>query len=88
VTLSVQVRQSTVIPVGKVFIKQRLDLLTARAWMEENKEQEKEVVELSCDESVPSAYTTLVNAPCRDPESNNAFLGFLRDRKGRKGRRG
>ena len=51
-----------VIPVGKVFIKQRIDLLSAKAWLEESEETKKEVVDLSCDESMPSPYTMMVQA--------------------------
>jgi hypothetical protein len=43
-----------------VFIKQRLDLLTARAWLEESKKLEAEIVELSCRESLPCAHTTML----------------------------
>eukprot|EP00456_Euglypha_rotunda_P021248 TRINITY_DN1829_c0_g1_i2.p1 TRINITY_DN1829_c0_g1~~TRINITY_DN1829_c0_g1_i2.p1 ORF type:complete len:319 (+),score=40.06 TRINITY_DN1829_c0_g1_i2:78-1034(+) len=48
------------IPVNKVFLKQRIDLLTARAWLEESKELEEEIVRLSVSESMPSKYTTMV----------------------------
>jgi len=48
------------IPVNKVFLKQRIDLLTSRAWLEESKELEEEVTKLSVEESMPSRYTTMV----------------------------
>jgi len=54
------VRTSDVIPVSKVFIKQRIELLSAKAWLEESQEAKAEVVELSCDESIPSPYTVMV----------------------------
>jgi len=56
----VDCRKSDVIPVKKVFVKQRLDLLTARAWLEGSKDLESKVVNISCEESVPSAYTMMV----------------------------
>jgi hypothetical protein len=54
------VRQSDVIPVSRLFLKQRIDLLTAQAWMKESKELEEEVVDLSCTHRLPSAFTTMV----------------------------
>lgn len=58
--LIIRPRVSDVIPVFKVFVKQRLDLLTARAWLEQNQEIENMVVDISCQQSIPSAYTTMV----------------------------
>jgi len=48
------------IPVNKVFLKQRIDLLTSRAWLEQSKELEQEIIRISTEESMPSAYTTMV----------------------------
>jgi hypothetical protein len=59
-SLEAKTQQSDVIPVGKVFLKQRLDLLTAKAWLEESKQIENEVVDLSCENSMPSAYTVMM----------------------------
>lgn len=53
-------RQSDVIPVTKVFIKQRLDLLTAKCWLEDEVVLREEVVNLSCEEQFPSAHTTMI----------------------------
>jgi len=59
--IEVKTRTSEVIPVKKVFIKQQLDLLTARSWLDrEDKQLERKVVDLSCEESMPSAYTMMV----------------------------
>jgi len=51
---------SGIVPVNKVFIKQRLDLLTSKAWLEDSKEIEEEVVAVSVAESYPTPYTTMV----------------------------
>eukprot|EP00824_Muranothrix_gubernata_P023846 TRINITY_DN6653_c0_g1_i2.p1 TRINITY_DN6653_c0_g1~~TRINITY_DN6653_c0_g1_i2.p1 ORF type:complete len:733 (+),score=117.11 TRINITY_DN6653_c0_g1_i2:2-2200(+) len=56
----VPANRSPFIPVNKVFVKQRLDLLTAQAWLTSSEEIRREVVELSCSESVPCAHTTMV----------------------------
>lgn len=56
----IHTRTSDVIPVNKVFLKQRLDLLTASAWLKESRELEEEIIDLSCRESMPSAYTAMV----------------------------
>lgn len=56
----VSVRPSEVIPVSKVFIKQRIDLLSAQAWLDQSDELEEEVVDLSCTETMPSPYTVMV----------------------------
>jgi len=53
---------SDVVPVSRVFLKQRLDLLSANAWLHNSKEIEEEVVALSCTHSLPSPYTAMVCA--------------------------
>ncbi len=53
-------RTSDVIPVSKVFLKQRIDLLTARSWLDQDLAIQQAVVDLSCQESMPSAYTTMI----------------------------
>jgi len=60
IAMDVLTMVNPLIPVNKVFLKQRLDLLTARAWLEESKEIEAEVVRISVEESMPSAYTSMV----------------------------
>jgi uncharacterized protein YegL len=80
----INVRKSSVIPVAKVFIKQRIDLLSARAWMDESSELKDEVVDLSCAETVPSPYTMMITFEAddemrkeieEDDDENNALLG-------------
>ncbi len=48
------------VPVNSVFVKQRLDLLTARAWLTQDKKLEEEIIKLSVAESMPCTYTTMV----------------------------
>jgi len=48
------------LPVEKIFIKQQIDLLTAQAWFKDTKKLVKKVVEVSCEHSIPSQYTSLV----------------------------
>ena len=45
------------IPLDKVFVKQRLDLLTADAWMLDDARKKQEVVALSVATGVPCAHT-------------------------------
>jgi len=47
------------VPLDKVFIKQRIDLLTAKAWLLEEQSLEKEVTSLSLEYGIPSAHTKL-----------------------------
>lgn len=47
------------VPLDKVFIKQRIDLLTAKAWLQREKVLEKEVVAISVRYGVPCAHTKL-----------------------------
>jgi hypothetical protein len=60
VVIECQAFQSTVIPVQKVLVQQEISLMTAHAWLEEDKEGEEAVVDLSCEQSVASAYTSMV----------------------------
>jgi hypothetical protein len=48
------------VPVGKVFLKQRIELLTARQWLTESKELEEQIVQISVANSFPSAFTSMV----------------------------
>jgi len=71
-------RASEVIPVSKVFLKQRIDLLTARAWFEESKSIQDQVVDISCQESMPSAYTMMVAFETTE-EKKNSLLQDSKD---------
>lgn len=47
------------IPLDKVFVKQRIDLMTARAWLTQEKHLEQQVIDLSLKHGVPCAHTKL-----------------------------
>eukprot|EP00478_Filoreta_tenera_P000177 GABV01000177.1.p1 GENE.GABV01000177.1~~GABV01000177.1.p1 ORF type:complete len:479 (-),score=190.75 GABV01000177.1:21-1457(-) len=48
------------VPLNKVFLKQRMDLLIARQWMLDSAEIKDEIVQVSTAESFPSPFTTMV----------------------------
>lgn len=56
----VSVTSAASIPLDKVFIKQRLDLLTAQAWMTNDPAMTQQVVNLSVASGVPCAHTAMV----------------------------
>lgn len=65
VQLTVVCTTSDIVPVAKIFIKQRLDVLTAKVWLQEDlvdgKHEDREaLIQLACDHSIPTAYTSLV----------------------------
>jgi len=47
------------IPLDKVFVKQRIDMMTARAWLTQEKHLEQQVIDLSLKHGVPCAHTKL-----------------------------
>lgn len=51
---------SNVLPVDKIFAKNRIDALTARHWLTKDEKLRNQIIELSCEQRVPSAFTTLV----------------------------
>eukprot|EP00002_Diphylleia_rotans_P011421 TRINITY_DN225_c0_g1_i3.p1 TRINITY_DN225_c0_g1~~TRINITY_DN225_c0_g1_i3.p1 ORF type:complete len:751 (-),score=176.52 TRINITY_DN225_c0_g1_i3:500-2752(-) len=48
------------IPISKVFVKLRLDLLTAKTWLSADDKLRQEIIDLSIQESMPCAYTSMV----------------------------
>lgn len=56
----VPVTSAAAIPLDKVFVKQRLDLLTAQAWLSSNPAMQQQVVNLSVATGVPCAHTAMV----------------------------
>jgi hypothetical protein len=58
--LQIPAIHTDIIPVERIFLKQRLDLLTAKSWLEQSKAVESEIVNLSKENNIPSAYTTMV----------------------------
>eukprot|EP01006_Ploeotia_vitrea_P038491 TRINITY_DN66241_c11_g1_i3.p1 TRINITY_DN66241_c11_g1~~TRINITY_DN66241_c11_g1_i3.p1 ORF type:complete len:629 (+),score=275.17 TRINITY_DN66241_c11_g1_i3:638-2524(+) len=59
-TQEVRPAHSQLVPVEKVFLKQRLDMLTSRQWLEDSKKIEQEIVQISTENSFPTPYTTMV----------------------------
>lgn len=58
---SVKVDMSDVVPVSKVFIKQRMDMLTSQFWLLQEAEMQRQVTEISCKNQIASAYTTMIS---------------------------
>eukprot|EP00160_Parvularia_atlantis_P015623 Unigene4553_Nuclearia_a/m.13904 Unigene4553_Nuclearia_a/g.13904 ORF Unigene4553_Nuclearia_a/g.13904 Unigene4553_Nuclearia_a/m.13904 type:complete len:658 (+) Unigene4553_Nuclearia_a:34-2007(+) len=48
------------IPLNKIFVRQRLDILTAQAWLTNSSRIKEQAVELSIKESMPCAHTVMV----------------------------
>ena len=46
--------------VERVFLKQRIDLLTSKAWFQDSQKIKAEVVDLSTAASMPCAYTSMI----------------------------
>ncbi|GMH45075.1 hypothetical protein BSKO_13032 [Bryopsis sp. KO-2023] len=60
-TQTVQVTMAADIPLDKVFVKQRLDVLTSAAWLQDNDQKlTQDIVTLSVMSGVPSAHTVMV----------------------------
>jgi len=65
VQLPVVCATSDIVPVAKIFIKQRLDVLTAKVWLSEDlpdasSDDRESLIQLACDNSIPTPYTSLV----------------------------
>jgi len=60
VNFTIPSTMSQYVPINKVFIKTRLDLLTAEAWLTNSQQIVDQVVTLSCSEKMPCAHTTMV----------------------------
>jgi len=48
------------IPITKIFVKQRLDVLVAQAWLTNSNRIKQQAVKLSIEESMPCAHTVMV----------------------------
>jgi hypothetical protein len=59
-SLQVIAQSAPQIPLSKVFVKQQLDLLTARAWLAKDDKLKQRVVDLSVAEGVPSEHTAMI----------------------------
>lgn len=60
VEFTIPIQTSSVIPVTRTFLSQRLSLLTARAWLEESPQIESEIIELSKTHNLTSAFTQML----------------------------
>ena len=58
--VGVPVQPAGPVPVERVFLKQRLELLTAKGWLEDSIQIKQEVVALSTAASMPCAHTTMI----------------------------
>ena len=60
-TQMVNTTKAAFIPLDRVFVKQRLDILTAAAWLQDNDPQlVQQIVNLSIEASVPCQHTSMV----------------------------
>jgi len=57
---SIMTVKSNSIPVDRVFAKARIDDLTAKYWLTEDEKIKDQIIQLSVETSMPSAYTTVV----------------------------
>ncbi|XP_010261798.1 PREDICTED: inter alpha-trypsin inhibitor, heavy chain 4-like [Nelumbo nucifera] len=58
--MDLKVQNAKDIPLDKVFAKRHIDLLTAQAWLSENKTLEEKVAKMSLQTGVPSEYTHMI----------------------------
>lgn len=59
-SLQIKTNATTRIPLHKVFVKQQLDAITAAGWLEDDQQQVKQAVQLSCAASVVCPHTQMV----------------------------
>jgi len=59
-SIPVRVDQSTVVPVGKVFVKKQLDQLISEHWLNGGQKIQDNIVDISLNEQLPTPYTTMV----------------------------
>jgi hypothetical protein len=74
--LAVESHKSTTVPVSKVFLRQRLDMLAAQAWLNKSAAAKQNIVDISCRQSMPSPFTTLLAV-----ESSPELDALLSDKK-------
>ena len=58
--VSVPVQPAGTVPVERVFLKQRLEILTAKGWLQDSHQIMQQVVALSTAASMPCAHTTMI----------------------------
>lgn len=77
-TQRVDTTKAAFIPLERVFVKQRLDILTANAWLQDNNPQMiQEIVDLSLETAVPCEYTRMVGIET----TQSKYEDMKRDRK-------
>ncbi|XP_057977482.1 uncharacterized protein LOC131164366 isoform X2 [Malania oleifera] len=59
-TVDLKVQNAKDIPVDKVLARRQVDILTAQAWLSENKQLEGKVAKMSIGTGVPSEYTRMI----------------------------
>ncbi|XP_030943482.1 uncharacterized protein LOC115968278 isoform X2 [Quercus lobata] len=58
--IELKVEKAKDIPIDRVFAKEQIELLTAQAWLSENKQLEEKVAKMSIQTAVASEYTHMV----------------------------
>lgn len=79
VAMEVPISQRANVPVDLVFMKQRLDLLTSRAWLQEQKELELQCIEFSVLQSIPCNLTRMVMVEVGDSHVKRFYEERPRD---------
>merc|ERR1712130_202386 len=59
-TIPIRCDKSDIIPINKVFIKQRMDQLTAEYWLSGDDKIKQQIIDISINETFPSPYTSMV----------------------------
>ncbi|KAF5931737.1 hypothetical protein HYC85_027908 [Camellia sinensis] len=59
-TVELEVQKSKNIPLDRVFARRQIDILTAHAWLLENKQLEEKVAKMSIQTRVPSEYSHVI----------------------------
>ncbi|TVU37967.1 hypothetical protein EJB05_11313 [Eragrostis curvula] len=62
ISIELKVQHIKEIPLDKVLAAQQVGLLTAKAWLSADKQLERKLIKLSVQNSVPSEYTSMVEA--------------------------
>ncbi|KAG6727549.1 hypothetical protein I3842_02G131900 [Carya illinoinensis] len=58
--IDLKVQRAKDMPLDRMFARRHIDILTARAWLSENKELEEKVAKMSVQSGVPCEYTCMV----------------------------
>ncbi|XP_038991535.1 uncharacterized protein LOC120114823 [Hibiscus syriacus] len=77
-----KVVRNTDVPLDRVLARQQIDLLTARAWLSEDKQLEQKVAQLSIETCNISEYTRMVLLEKNKLDKANESSGALKVKKG------